>query len=484
MKYPLLIAATVYALGLIVGDSVAAPVFPSLALAVVLCLLGLCLKNSRVVFVPLVLFAAGFCNQRLHVEVLSPHDLRRLAGTAPLEVRLSGTLTETPYQKTYERRHETAIRTLALLRVETMETRGGSRRPALGVVAVSTPGVLDGTFFAGQRLSVSGVLEQPPGPLAEGLFDYRTYLERQGIYYQLHVKSTNEWVLHSRQATLPVSDRFLNWAQRTLSRGMPTEDEPLRLLWAMTLGWKTALSGEISEPFMRSGTMHIFAISGLHIALIAGLLVALFRVFHVPRGVCGLFVIPLIWMYTGFTGWQASAIRSTVMMTIIIAGWALHRPSNLLNSLGAAALIILIWDPQQLFQASFQLSFFVVLSLGLFTPVLDLYRQKALAPDSFLPAELRPNWRKRLDLPLHWVTTSFVTSLAAWLGSIPLVAYYFHLFTPVSLIANLLVVPLSSAALASNMASLICGDWLPFCGELFNHAAWGFMFWMIRLSEW
>jgi beta-lactamase superfamily II metal-dependent hydrolase len=116
--------------------------------------------------------------------------------------------------------------------------------------------------------------------------------------------------------------------------------------------------------------------------------------------------------------------------------------------------------------------------------VLDLHRQKALAPDPFLPPELRPTWRKRLDLPLNWVTTSFVTSLAAWLGSIPLVAYYFHLFTPVSLLANLVVVPLSSAALASNMASLICGDWLPYCGELFNHAAWFFMFWMIRLSEW
>src|SRR3954464_5928652 len=153
------------------------------------------------------------------------------------------------------------------------------------------------------------------------------------------------------------------------------------------------------KPFIanQKTCMHIFAISGLHIALIAGLLVALFRVFQVPRSICGLFVIPLIWIYTGFTGWQASPIRSPVMMTIIIAGWGMSRPSNLLNSLGAAALIILIWDPQQLFQASFQLSFFVVLSLGLFVPVLDIRRQQALAPDPFLPAELRPAWRKRLD---------------------------------------------------------------------------------------
>src|SRR6185295_7198734 len=97
------------------------------------------------------------------------------------------------------------------------------------------------------------------------------------------------------------------------------QDESLRLLWAMTLGWKTGLTQEVAEPFMQSGTLHIFAISGLHIALIAGILVSLLRVLQVPRGACGLVVIPLIWFYTAATGWQASAIRSTLMMSIIIA---------------------------------------------------------------------------------------------------------------------------------------------------------------------
>src|SRR5258705_8723624 len=114
------------------------------------------------------------------------------------------------------------------------------------------------------------------------------------------------------------SDRFQFWAKQTLARGLPTEDEDLRLLWAMTLGWKTALTSEVAEPFMRSGTMHVFAISGLHIALIAGILVLVLRVCKVPAGWAGWVVIPLIWGYTGVTGWQASAIRSTIMMTVII----------------------------------------------------------------------------------------------------------------------------------------------------------------------
>src|SRR6266516_4293447 len=82
--------------------------------------------------------------------------------------------------------------------------------------------------------------------------------------------------------------------------------------------------------------MHIFAISGLHIALIAGILVSLLRVLQIPRGLCGWMVIPLIWFYTAATGWQSSAIRSTIMMSVIIAGWAIKRPSDLLNSLAAA----------------------------------------------------------------------------------------------------------------------------------------------------
>src|SRR4029077_14672648 len=99
----------------------------------------------------------------------------------------------------------------------------------------------------------------------------------------------------------PIADRFGDWAKAALARGLPVEDEPLRLLWGMTLGWKTALTGEVTEPFMRTGTMHIFAISGLHIALIAGLLVLLFQVLRVPRAWCGWVVIPLIWFYTGVT---------------------------------------------------------------------------------------------------------------------------------------------------------------------------------------
>ena len=211
---------------------------------------------------------------------------------------------------------------------------------------------------------------------------------------------------------------------------------------------------------------------------------AVLRAAQLPRGACGAVIVPVIWFYTAATGWQSSAIRSTIMMTVIIAGWAVRRPSNLLNSLAASGLIILIWEPTQLFQASFQLSFFVVLSIALLLPPFEKLRQRILKTDPLLPDELRPRWRRWLDPPIYAVTTSLATSLAAWVGSLPLIAYYFQLFTPGSLLANLIVVPLSSLALMCNLGALVCGDWLPWATDAFNHSGWLFMRGMIWFSEW
>src|ERR1035441_10217753 len=165
-------------------------------------------------------------------------------------------------------------------------------------------------------------------------------------------------------------------------------------------------------------------------AIIFGIFFCLFRALRLPRAVCGLVLIPLIWFYTGLTGWPASAIRATVMLSVVLIGWALRRPSDLINSLFAAALIILIWEPRQLFQAGFQLSFFVVLCIILILPALRELGRRLTAPDPLLPEELRPRWRRPLQVPAEYVGDLSLTSLAAWIGSLPLVAYYFHIVTP------------------------------------------------------
>lgn len=482
MKRPLVPVALGYAAGLLLAELFKPDCGLLLAVAGLLCLAATAVPSRRALLLwPLLVFT-GWSNLLSRTEVFSPVDLRVVQGTNAAIVTMHGTLLETPSQRVFERGEQEVWRTLAQVRVTGL-WRGNDWQPAVGRVMTSTPGQLPPVFFSGQPVVIEGILLPPATPLADGLFDYRTYLKRQGIYFQLKADTTNSWRLLPGAATeLPWADRFLAWAQRTLARDIPlhVKDQPLRLIWAMTLGWRPALTNEVSEPFMLSGTMHIFAISGLHIALIAGILVSLLRVVRLPRQWCGLIVIPLIWFYTQATGWQPSAIRSTVMMTIIIGGWALHRPTDLLNSLAAAAFLILVWDPQQLFQASFQLSFFVVLSIALLMPPLEKVRDRLLAHDPLLPPALVPRWKRWLGTPLRWLGTALATSLAAWLGSLPLTAYYFHIFNPVTLLANLVVVPLSSAALACNLGSLICGDWLPWLTELFNHSGW---FWMLLMTR-
>jgi competence protein ComEC len=192
-----------------------------------------------------------------------------------------------------------------------------------------------------------------------------------------------------------------------------------------------------------------------------------------------LIAVPAIWFYTAATGWDASAVRASVMMTIILGGWALKRPEDLLNSLAAAAFIILLADPRQLFQTGFLLSFFVMLVIALLLPPLngfcDRWLDRLLKPDPLLPDELVPGWRKRLLAWSRRLAHFCALSFAAWLGCLPLAAKFFHLFSPVSTLANLFAVPLGSLALTANLGALICGHWLPWFTVLFNHAAWFLM---------
>ena len=485
MKRPLLPVALCYAGGLLLAEAAQPPLVWLFAASFVLLILSIALARFRVLFVWPLIVLVGWTNMVNRTAVISPQDLRVVAGIEPVIATVRGVHKETPSVRLHERGSEQFSRSIVRVKVSALSIKD-EWKPAVGDIIATSRGQLPAEFFAGREVEITGALAPPQKPVAPGLFDYATYLARQGIHFQLKADSRSDWRITDLQtnATPPFSDRFLAWAQRTLARGLNEQDESLELMWAMTLGWKTGLTGEVNEPFMRSGTMHVFAISGLHIALIAAILVTLLRVVRVPRNWCGIVVIPLIWFYTGATGWQSSAIRSTIMMTIIIGGWSLRRPSDLINSLAAAAFAILLWDPQQLFQAGFQLSFFVVLSIALFMPPLEKLRDRFLAVDPLLAPEMIPKWKRLLRAAARVVLTSLVTSLAAWLGSLPLTAHYFHLFSPVTLLANLLVVPMSSVTLACNLGSLITGDLMPWATELFNQCGWAWMLAMIRVSRW
>ncbi|MBI5802751.1 MAG: DUF4131 domain-containing protein, partial [Verrucomicrobia bacterium] len=260
-RHPLVPAALAYAVGVLCGWKFALSLPVLFGTAGLLSMAAAVLPDRRGWLLWPLLVSLGWANITLRSTALSPVDLRALAKSVPELVTLRARLTETPTLRVFERDEKESWRSHAVVEVEALGRRG-EWQPAHGLVAVTTPGVLTSNFFAGRVVELTGILREPRAALAEGLFDYRAYLAWQGIYFQLQCADTNDWRLLA-SALLPeqppVADRFLAWAQRTLARGLPVEDEELRLLWAMTLGWKTALTDEVAEPFMRSGTMHVFA---------------------------------------------------------------------------------------------------------------------------------------------------------------------------------------------------------------------------------
>jgi ComEC/Rec2-related protein len=483
IKYPLVPMGILMGAGIWLGDCLETPPGLVLAAAGLLAAAALLHRHHRKLWLMALVILTGWANLACRTAALNPHDLRRIVGAAEEEVVIQGSLEDFPTVNHFEKEETTNFYSVVTLKVRHIRCGRRAWQPADGWVMTSTRGILPEDFWGGRLAEVAGVIAPPKTAALPGAFDYREHLRHKLVYYQLRVLSPEDWhPLEPAASRPPLSDRFIAWAQQALAKGLPAEDEELHLLWAMLLGWKPGLTNEISAPFMQTGTLHVFAISGLHIAMMAGVLLAVLRMLSVPRDFCGLVAIPMIWFYTGATGWQASAIRSAIMASVIILGWAMRRPSNLLNSLFAAAIIIFLWEPQQLFQASFQLSFFVVLSIALLIPILEAKVFPWMHPDPLVPHDYLPVWKRAWYFCARYPAGCLCVSASAWLGSLPLIAVFFNMITPVSLLANLLIVPLSGLCLTCGMASLLTG-WLPVVPELFNHSNWFFMRCMVVLSD-
>ncbi len=484
MKRPLLWVALFHVCGILISRYIPLSPYPLLAASGCVTIVAFAWSRARLYLLYALCVLTGCTNYSLHTAIISPFDIRRLLGQEPAIASIRGVLLETPTERVFVLGEKESWSSVAQIRLTELRTNGGAWAPAEGIIAITTLGTISTNYFGGQPVEIIGVAARPKIAAAEGTFDYRAYLADKGIYYQLRVSSDKDWQLCGPFGTPPVADRFRAWAKRALALGMPEEDEPLRLEWALTLGWKQAMTEEISEPFVRAATYHIFAVDGLRMAIISGIFFALLRALRVPRAACALILLPIIWFYTALTGWPASAIRANIMLTIVIMGWVLKRPSDTMNSLYAAAIVILLWQPSQLFQAGFQLSFVVVFYIIIALTALERFRQRLTLADPLLPDQLRPKWRKFLDTVTRVVLELFSSSLAAWVASLPLVALYFHIVTPVSTPANMVAVPACGLVLICNLSSLLVAGWLPAAAEIFNHAGWGIMWFIQKSSQW
>lgn len=241
---------------------------------------------------------------------------------------------------------------------------------------------------------------------------------------------------------------------------------------AMLLGEQHELSDEQKTAFRRSGTMHVFSISGLHIAAIAGGLYALLTLLRLPRPVQFVIGCVALWLYVDITGAAPSAVRAYVMVMLVQASLVLRVPRNPLSALAASALLVAVFAPMQVFSSSFQMSYGIVLALLLLgLPLADeLHARLAWFRD--LP---RATWRwhhRWRAAAWHGTLTAVAIGIAASLVSAVTGIMFFGLFTPGSLLANLWLIPAASAVILAGFLSLVAGLLGCTAGSvLANHAA-------------
>ena len=327
----------------------------------------------------------------------------------------------------------------------------------------------------GDELRLFGIAEPVAPPRNPGEFDMRSYLARQDVRRSLFVRYAEDGELIRKGAGNPIlvaAQKSRARIQRVICRGLDDSPQVQDFLSGIALGLRHQTPEDIEEPFQQTGTLHLFAVAGLHVGIVAQLLWILATVARLSRKWATALIIPLLLFYAAITGLHVSSVRAAVMSAVLLAGFFFERKVFVFNSLAAAAFFLLCWNTNEFFSAGFQLSFAVVGAIVLLAdPLSNLLRQRGTA-DPFLPKNLVSVPRRAIGRGYDFVCRSASVSLAAWIGSLPLVFWYFHLVTPSSLYANVIVVPIAFFILAVALLSLVSAPLLSGLSLFFNNANW------------
>lgn len=269
-------------------------------------------------------------------------------------------------------------------------------------------------------------ITKPPSPQYDFQFDYAGYLKRRNITHQVYL---SEEISSAVRTDLSIRDQLRQHRFKVLKKiektGMSAKTQ--EFLKGIILADRTGMDADTVQDFNRSGLVHFLAISGTHIVVIFGMFYFLMIRFIplVLRKYAVIFSLGFIWLFAGFIGFGNSVLRSCIMLSVYFIFVLLQRKPDLLHSLSLSAFIILAFDTQQFFDVGFQLSFVAVLGIFWLNGPLLKYFPK------------QDNYFKKL------IFNTITISLSAQLATLPLVLYYFHQFSFISIVANLIIVPFS-----------------------------------------
>jgi competence protein ComEC len=340
---------------------------------------------------------------------------------------------ESPYQSVFE--------------LQIVEYRSSQRWiPATGGSHCVVKGDVT-NLIIGDRILLHAHVRRIGAPTNPGTSDMRSVYAARGIYSRIQVDDANQISIagNPRWSLWRVLSWIGKYGDKAIQKYVGGSSGPL--VSALVLGRRQAVDPEIRDQLLETGTIHMLSVSGLHLAMVAKAMTLLLMLTTWPRGWQITVVLVVCLFYAGLTGANPPVLRASLLVaTMLIGTWAGKQP-NPLNSLAIAAVILLLLNPDHLLQTGTQLSFLAVATLVLFGHSFA----NALADDAPLENLIRsvqPRWiRWGKDLGMYLRQFSIV-SFWVWIVSAPLVWHSYHIVSPISVLANLLLmVPLTLATL-------------------------------------
>ncbi|MBU1125632.1 MAG: ComEC family competence protein [Candidatus Omnitrophica bacterium] len=242
---------------------------------------------------------------------------------------------------------------------------------------------------------------------------------------------------------------------------------PASIVYAMILGERNYIPASISRIMIKSGTVHILVVSGFMVGIVVAMLLMILKVVRVPRRVRIGILVPSVMGYCLMTGASTPVVRATIMAVFIMLGVWLRREPQVHNAWALAAFAILMGNPRQLFEIGFQLSFVSVIAIVSVYPWLK----------TIIPSKVS------VKRPCRLLIEGFMVSSAAWVGTAPLIAYHFKFFSPVTVLANIVVLPLATLIAMAGFSLVISAGLCPPLASFCAYALEGMAAALVRLNE-
>ncbi|MFN5433087.1 MAG: DNA internalization-related competence protein ComEC/Rec2 [Planctomyces sp.] len=338
-----------------------------------------------------------------------------------------------------------------------------------GLCRITVDGDVSQMLSWGDRVELTGRLELPPEPMNPGEFDYARYLRRSGISAVMFLRhpaairmleSAGTWSARGilnrfRCSTVQLLQQHLSPSGRAAAE-------------ALLLGNRGWMSSEVERQYTVSGTMHLLAISGLHVGILYVFIVRVFHLLLVPRSRGLVLAATVCLLYAFLTDLRPSVLRSSLFILLSVIGQLLCREMRLSTLIGLTVLILAIIDPAVAFDVGAWLSFLAVAALGWVSAGADHDQSRSAPPDAVtMPQRLL----LAATAAAQWTLRCSRQMLAVTMLSAPLVASQFHLVTLTGMVVNLVLIPLTTAVLIAGYIFVAVGSLIP---PLATIVAWPF----------